>query len=115
MDDALDSLDLVAPALLWSESTSAINEMRWRGDVDPLVASDWLDRVLELRVRTDHGLDLFRAASDVAVRLGWAKTCDAEYVALAEMLDVPLVTRDNRLRRGASRIVTVLSPDEALA
>ena len=27
------SLELAAPALLWSECTSVLNEMRWRGEV----------------------------------------------------------------------------------
>jgi predicted nucleic acid-binding protein len=44
--------------------------------------------------------------------LGWAKTYDAEYVALARLLGCRLVTLDARLRRGADRLGFVISPDE---
>jgi predicted nucleic acid-binding protein len=48
----------------------------------------------------------------VAVTLGWAKTYDAEYVALARILGARLLTLDARLRRGAGRLVDVIGPSE---
>ena len=48
----------------------------------------------------------------IADRLGWAKTYDAEYVALADLLSCRLVTLDARLRRGAQRLGFVVGPDE---
>jgi predicted nucleic acid-binding protein len=48
----------------------------------------------------------------VAEELGWAKTYDAEYVALARMLRCRLLTRDERLRRGAARLVEAIGPTE---
>ena len=48
--------------------------------------------------------------------LGWAKTYDAEYVALAQILDIPILTRDRRLARGgASRFVRLLGPMDLMA
>ena len=44
--------------------------------------------------------------------MGWAKTYDAEYLALAELLDCRFVTLDARLHRGAARLGFVLSPTE---
>jgi predicted nucleic acid-binding protein len=35
--------------------------------------------------------------------MGWVRTYDAEYCALAELEDVPLITADDRLARGARR------------
>jgi predicted nucleic acid-binding protein len=43
---------------------------------------------------------------------GWAKTYDAEYVALAKLLDCRLLTVDGRLRRGADRLGFVITPAE---
>ena len=53
---------------------------------------------------------LHREAWKVADELGWAKTYDAEYVALARILRCPLLTIDARLKRGASRLVRVVGP-----
>jgi predicted nucleic acid-binding protein len=53
--------------------------------------------------------DLYATAFRVATQMGWAKTYDAEYVALAQLLDRPLLTADARLARGAARLVRVLS------
>lgn len=44
--------------------------------------------------------------------MGWAKTYDAEYLALAELLKCRFVTLDARLRRGADRLGYVVSPGE---
>jgi len=59
-------------------------------------------------VRRPDGLS--KAACEIAESLGWAKTYDAEYVALAWLLEIPLVTLDARLSRGAARLAKVVSP-----
>jgi len=48
----------------------------------------------------------------IADELGWAKTYDAEFVALAALLDCQLVTLDLRLRRGAAGLGFVVTPTE---
>lgn len=50
-----------------------------------------------------------------ARELGWATTYDAEDVSLARLLDAKLLSHDERLRRGAGRLVTVVGPDEVVA
>jgi predicted nucleic acid-binding protein len=110
--DLLEGQRLVAPPLLWSESASALHEMRWRKEISEDLATLAFRRlgVAPVRRRTPAGLA--REAWRVADELGWAKTYDAEYVALARMLDCPLLTVDARLKRGASRIVRILGPAE---
>jgi len=110
--EPLASLDLVAPALLWSEVTSVLNEMRWRGEVSEELAESAFDRLLTANITRWADASLYAKARDVARELGWKKTYDAEYVALARLLDTNLLSRDERLRRGARRLVTVVGPDE---
>jgi predicted nucleic acid-binding protein len=104
-----------APALLWSEFTALVSQQRWRREISSEHAASLLEVFLGTEILRVSSEELYNAASDVAVRLGWAKTYDAEYVALAMMYDLPLVTLDARLRRRVEEIVTVLTPDEALA
>ena len=51
-------------------------------------------------------------AWQVSNELGWAKTYDAEYVALARLLNCRLITLDARLRRTAGRVALVIAPSE---
>lgn len=55
---------------------------------------------------------LSAAAFSLAVANGWAKTYDAEFVALARRLDCPIVTLDGRLQRGAAHLATILAPTD---
>ncbi|MFN2504102.1 MAG: type II toxin-antitoxin system VapC family toxin [Acidimicrobiales bacterium] len=112
--EPLASLELAAPALLWSEVTSVLNEMRWRGEVSEPLAETAFERLLAAPIARQADPALYSQAREVAQALEWAKTYDAEYVSLARTLDTALVSRDERLRRGAARLVTVVGPDEIL-
>lgn len=92
-----------------------ISQQRSRGDISSDHASGLMDVLLRVEILRVASPELYETAADVAARLGWAKSYDAEYVALALMYNLPLVTLDARLRRRVEGIVTVLSPDEALA
>ena len=63
-----------------------------------------------IAVRDEAGLG--PAAWDIADRLGWAKTYDAEFVALAQLLNCRMVTLDARLRRRAAQLGFVVGPNE---
>lgn len=112
--EPLAGSELAAPALLWSECTSVLNEMRWRGELSEALASTVFERLLAAPItrRADDGI--YAGARELAKELGWAKTYDAEYVALARMLGANLLSRDERLRRGAGRLVTVVGPDDVI-
>lgn len=104
--------ELVAPGLLWSEARSVIHEAAWRGDVDVEKARAAHAYLGRLAIRRRSPARLGDEAWRLADELGWAKTYDAEYVALASLLDCRLVTLDARLRRGAERLGFVVGPTE---
>jgi predicted nucleic acid-binding protein len=55
-------------------------------------------------------IGIFGGALRIAQALGWAKSYDAEYVALAEALACPLLTIDVRLIRSAGSLVELIGP-----
>lgn len=108
----LSDTDLVAPPLLWSEARSNLHERVYRRELDRELALAMLGELESGWVRPRTHPRLTEEAWRVADELGWIKTYDAEFVALARLLDCRLVTSDGRLRRGAERVVTVVSPGE---
>ncbi len=104
--------DLVAPALLLSEATSVLREMAFRGEVPREGASAALEALLAAPIEILAPAGHVQEALGTATSLGWAKTYDAEYVAVALRERCPLVTRDARLRRGAGGVIEVLGPLE---
>jgi predicted nucleic acid-binding protein len=104
--------DLVAPPLLWSEALSVLHEMRWRREISEREALLALNEIDNAPVRAERPAQLKATAWSVADQFGWAKTYDAEYVALAQLLGCRMVTLDQRLRRGAARVGFVVLPEE---
>ena len=107
--DNLAGHDLVAPPLLQSEALSVLHQLAWRTE---LTEAEALARLESAPVRREQPHGLARAAWAIADELGWAKTYDAEYVALAQLLGCRLLTIDRRLRRGAERLRFIVTPAE---
>jgi predicted nucleic acid-binding protein len=110
--EGLAQEDLAAPPLILSESLSVLHEMRWREQIPDDMAALGLRRQKDMPIRIEHPDNLSDEAWRIADSFGWAKTYDAEYVALAKLLDCRLLTVDGRLRRGADRLGFVVTPAE---
>ena len=106
-DDAL-----VAPPLLWPEARSVLHARLARGELAREDAYRARERLEAGPLDQRHPPELGREAWRMADELGWVRTYDAEYVALASLLECRLVTIDARLRRGADRLGFVVGPGE---
>lgn len=104
--------ELVAPPLMWSEVRSALHEKVWRGELRPADGMSALERLERAPVRARAHRRLGEEAWRLADELGWARTYDAEYVALARILGCRLVTLDGRLRRRTADLGFVVGPRE---
>jgi predicted nucleic acid-binding protein len=89
-----------------------VHEAVWRGKTSNAQAEAVLSQLVGGRIEVRTHRRLGARAWEIADELGWAKTYDAEYVALASLLGCRLVTVDGRLRRGAARLGFVIGPDE---
>ena len=110
--DVFGAEELIAPPLLWSESRSALHEALVRREISPVQALRTLEALDRAPIRARALRRLSRRAWDLANEMGWAKTYDAEYVALAQLLACRFVTLDARLHRAAARLGFVVSPVE---
>lgn len=102
----------MAPPLLWIEVTSALHAAVWRRELTSAQGEAMQARAAAAPITCEEPDALQREAWLLADELGWAKTYDANYVALARMIECRLVTLDARLRRGTTRLGFVVGPTE---
>lgn len=103
---------LVAPPLMWSEAASALRSAVYRKELNGPAAGEAIRRLAEVQIQRSTPATLYLEAWAIAEQLGWAKTYDAEYIALARILNCRVITRDARLKRGAGSLVPIVGPDE---
>lgn len=106
----LERREAVAPALLWSEATSVLHEMLWRKTISAELARIAFDRLRHAPISVRQPGRLLEEVWQIATRLGWAKTYDAEYLALARLLRCPLLTIDGRLTRAGGLEAEIIGP-----
>jgi predicted nucleic acid-binding protein len=110
--EPLANEQLVAPYLMWSEAASVLHELRWRKEISGELGTVALERLASADVSPRRPKDLTDEAWRIADQLGWAKTYDAEYLALARLLKCRLLTTDAKLKASASRFIEVVGPTD---
>ena len=103
--------ELLAPTLLRSQALSAMHEAVQRGELPAKVARERLARLNRMPIRLLGDAVLRGRAWEVADKLGWTSTYDAEYVALTLLQADAFVTLDADLARRVEGIVAVGSID----
>jgi predicted nucleic acid-binding protein len=92
----LRSARLAAPHLMPAEAANVLRRAEYNGKISPGVAGHAYRDLIDLRVEL-HSFDRF--ATRVWELRGAITSYDAWYVAIAELLDAPLVTLDAKLSR----------------
>jgi predicted nucleic acid-binding protein len=109
---ALADQTLVAPALMWSEAQSVLHHRQWRGALTAEQAQTARTALAQAPIARVEDTRIHEEAWRFADELGWARTYDAEYVALAHILGCRLLTVDMKLWRGTKRLGFVVIPEE---
>jgi len=105
--------ELLAPTLLRSQTLSQLHEAVRRGEIPADAARERLTRIGRMPIRLLGDAVLRRRAWELADRLGWTETYDAEYVALTQLQADAFVTLDEKLARSVEGIVPT-APVDAL-
>jgi predicted nucleic acid-binding protein len=106
--------ELLAPTLIRSQVLSSLHEAVQRGEIPADVARERLAWIGKLPIRLLGDGVLRRRAWEIADRLGWSSTYNAEYVALTQLRADALVTLDEELASSVKGIVATASIDELL-
>lgn len=100
----LEGHDLTAPPLLWPEVRSVLHRSVVRAGVLSSVAERSRARFEQAPVRQVTPDRLSETVWSIADAFGWARTYDAEYLAVAQLTGGRLLTLDTRMRRAAERL-----------
>lgn len=106
--DLLGSPGLAAPAVMPFEVSEVLRRRRRQQQLDGTTAALAHRDLLELRVELWPHAALARRAWELRDNVGYSDAC---YVALAELLDAPLLTLDRRLAQAPGPRCAFLTPD----
>jgi predicted nucleic acid-binding protein len=95
---------LVAPYLLFAETTSVLRRYVHQGVILPEEAAAALRGFLRVPISATHSGDIYLRALELAGALGQAKAYDVQYLAVAESQDATVVTLDQGMYKSSRRI-----------
>lgn len=97
---------------MWSETRSVLHLSMSKQRVTQTNALTARSHLRSSKIElVDHEL-LGITAWEIADELGWARTYDAEYLAIARLHDCKLVTLDEKLLRGTRRLDLAVHPND---
>lgn len=97
---------------MWSEVRSGLHEAAWRRELSSSDALQAHEALQCAPIRAEAHPRLGFEAWRIADEFGWAKTYDAEYLALASLLGCRFVTLDGSLYRRTIHLGFVVTPTE---
>jgi predicted nucleic acid-binding protein len=108
-EDSFDALlagadQIVAPPLLFAETTSVLARFAYLGRLDYEEVSDALRNLFSVAISLSHQLDVCQRAVEIARELGHKRAYDAQYLAVAELAGATLVTSDGPMYSSATRL-----------
>jgi predicted nucleic acid-binding protein len=103
---------LLAPTLLRSQLLSLLYRAVRRGELTNADAERQLTYVRSLRLRLLGDRVLQKVAWEIADRLGFPDTLEAEYVALTKLQADAFITLDAKLADSVKGIVTIATTEE---
>jgi predicted nucleic acid-binding protein len=103
--------EILAPTLIRSQTLSLLHEAVQRGEVAADEGRDRLEHIRKMPIRLLGDAVLRRRAWELADKLGWASTYDAEYIALTQLQADAFITLDADLARSVEGIVETASID----
>ena len=93
--------EIIGAQMLLPECTSVLRESTFASRITPDEAHEALRDLISLPIITSVKLEQFTRALELAERFGKAKAYDMQYLAIAELEAIPLVTIDGGLRQSA--------------
>lgn len=106
-----DEHELLAPSSSRSHVLSMLHEDVHRGELEAEAARQRLTYIRGLRMRLLGDAVMQRVAWELADRLDWPATYDAEYIALTTLQADAFITVDERLARAARDVVSLATVD----
>jgi predicted nucleic acid-binding protein len=103
--------ELLAPTLMRSQTLSLLHEAVVRGDITAGAGLERHTQISRMPIRLLGDAVLRRRAWDVADKLGWETTYQAEYIALTLLQADAFVTMDADLARSVEGFVPTASID----
>ena len=96
--------EVVAPQLLLPECTSSIRRRAARQEITEIEAAGVLLHLLDLPIRIEQSRSQFTLALEYARRLTVSRAYDAQYLAVARLIEGEVVTVDRGMFEAAGRL-----------